>query len=92
MSIGFFFFDSCYFVVMCVVCICVFSLSLDLLAWDYLFLVFFPGEINCFRLKFSLCTYYGAGFVNRYCLNLVLSYNVLFSLCSVIGSFVGCSI
>lgn len=85
------FFDSCYFVVVCV-CMCVFSLSLDLLAWDYLFLVFFPGVINHFRLKFSLCTYCGAGFINKYCLNFVLSHNVLFFLSSVIESFVGCSI
>ena len=38
---------------------------------------------------FSSSTFYRAGFENRHCLNLVLSWNILFSLSMVIESFAG---
>ena len=49
------------------------------------------GVVTVLRLEFPYSIIYKAGLVERYYLNLVLSWNILISLSMVIESFVGYS-
>ena len=55
--------------------------------------VFFFGAANFFGFDFSFysSTFCKAEFAERYYLNMVLSWNILFSLSMVILNFAGCS-
>jgi hypothetical protein len=85
--------NSCYFdVVIAIIggggrCVSSFGVAILELFVSCVFLG--VGELLCWN--FSSSIFYRAGFVDRYCLNLVLSWNILFSPSIVTEHFVGYS-
>ena len=77
--------NSCYFLV---VVLCV-SVLWYLLVWDYLLSVFSGVCLVSLAWIVPSNAFCRAGFVDRYCLNLVLSWNVLFTPSMLIESFAG---
>ena len=67
------------------------SLLWDLLVGDYLLLVFLWVHLAFLGWGFLSSTFCRAGFVDMYCFNLVLSWNIFFSPSIVIKSFTGYS-
>lgn len=84
--------NSCYFWFCwwCQQCVCV-SLLWDLLVWGYIWPVFLWVQLNFLVWSFPSCTSNRAGFVDTYCLNLVWSWNILFSQSILIERFAGYS-
>jgi hypothetical protein len=58
----------------------------------YLFPAFLWLYFASLGWNFLFIIFYRAGFVDRYCLNIVLSWNIIFSPCMVIKSFAGHSL
>lgn len=81
------FIDSCHFAV-----VVYWFPSFDFLVWDYLIFVFSWVWLIASSWRFFFYrTFCRAGFVERYCLNSVLSQDILFSPSIVIKSFSGFS-
>jgi hypothetical protein len=59
------------------VCVCI-SHFFDLLTWDYLFLVFSWMQPISSDWNFTSSIFCMAGLIARYCLNLVLLWDILF--------------
>lgn len=61
--------------------------TFDLLVWNYLILVFSWVGLSSLGWSFPSSTFCRVAFVNRYCLNLILLWNVLFSSYTILESF-----
>ena len=75
-------------------CVCVYlfaSLLLSLLVWNYLFSEFPWVWFTSLGWSFPSSIFCKTVFVDRCCLNLVLSWNYLFSSSMIIESFARCS-